>query len=72
MPKRALVLTGPDDIVDGEHYAIDESFKDGNGFPVMLWFYGGAFNNGAGTVTVYDSRFMADQGDVIGVTMNYR
>ena len=38
--------------------------------PVMVWIHGGAFINGSGGV--YDSRWIADRGDVVVVTLNYR
>ena len=38
--------------------------------PVMVWFHGGSFVNGSGGV--YDSRWLADRGGVVVVTLNYR
>ncbi|MFG1930178.1 carboxylesterase/lipase family protein [Mycobacterium sp. NPDC048908] len=38
--------------------------------PVMVWIHGGAFINGS--AGVYDSRWLADRGDMIVVTVNYR
>lgn len=38
--------------------------------PVMVWLHGGGFFEGSGSV--YDARRMAEQGDVIVVTVNYR
>lgn len=39
--------------------------------PVMLYFYGGAFREGAGSVPLYDGSELAGKGAVV-VTMNYR
>jgi para-nitrobenzyl esterase len=41
-----------------------------NNLPVMVFFYGGAFVDGEGSI--YDPSNMAVQGDVIVVTVNYR
>lgn len=38
--------------------------------PVMVWLYGGGFLDGYGSM--YNARRMADQGEVIVVTPNYR
>ena len=38
--------------------------------PVMVWWHGGGFTSGAGSQ--YDAQRLADQGDVIVVTANYR
>jgi para-nitrobenzyl esterase len=38
--------------------------------PVMVWIHGGAFINGS--AGVYDSRWLAERGDMIVVTVNYR
>ena len=38
--------------------------------PVMVWIHGGAFINGSSDI--YDARWLADRGDIIVVTINYR
>jgi para-nitrobenzyl esterase len=38
--------------------------------PVMMWIHGGAFVNGSGDL--YDARWLADRGDIVVVTLNYR
>ena len=54
--------------------------------PVMVWIYGGGFYSGqiikylgqneqrlgTSSLEVYDGRIMADKGDVVIVSMNYR
>jgi para-nitrobenzyl esterase len=39
--------------------------------PVIVWIHGGAFQNGSGSVPVYNGRAMAKKG-VVFVTINYR
>jgi para-nitrobenzyl esterase len=39
--------------------------------PVMVWLYGGAFTEGAGSVALYDGGRLAAKGAVV-VTLNYR
>lgn len=38
--------------------------------PVMVWIHGGGFLNGS--ADIYDSRWLATQGDIVVVTVNYR
>ena len=45
---------------------------DGAKRPVMVWIYGGAFINGAGSVPLYSGGPLAQTGDVVVVTINYR
>ena len=42
----------------------------GRRLPVMVWIHGGGFYSGSGRL--YDAQRMADQGDVVVVTPNYR
>jgi para-nitrobenzyl esterase len=39
--------------------------------PVMVWIYGGGYNNGSGSQAMYDGEALAKKGAVI-VTLNYR
>jgi para-nitrobenzyl esterase len=45
--------------------------KSGEKRPVMLWIYGGAYNNGSGSQPDYDGEALAHKGAVV-VTFNYR
>jgi para-nitrobenzyl esterase len=40
--------------------------------PVMLWFHGGGFEAGAGSIPLYDGTRMARRGDVVVATINHR
>jgi carboxylesterase type B len=40
--------------------------------PVLVFFHGGSFVDGAGSVPLYDGARLAARGDVILVTLNYR
>ena len=40
------------------------------GMAVMVWIHGGGYNSGSGSL--YDARYIATQGGVIVVTINYR
>ncbi len=45
---------------------------DGAKRPVFVWIHGGAFTNGTGSQSAYDGRFLAERGDIVVVTLNYR
>ncbi len=40
--------------------------------PVMVWIHGGAFVFGAGSQSIYNCRNLAQRGNVVVVTLNYR
>lgn len=40
--------------------------------PVLFWIHGGGFNHGAGSQPSYDGGPLAERGDVVVVTINYR
>jgi para-nitrobenzyl esterase len=42
------------------------------GLPVMVWIHGGAFRAGSGSSPLYDGASLAENGEVIVVTINYR
>src|SRR5690606_1662565 len=40
--------------------------------PVLFWIHGGGLSHGAGSQPVYDGGPLAERGDVVVVTINYR
>lgn len=40
--------------------------------PVMVWIHGGAYMSGAGSEVLYDGTHLAETGNVVVVTINYR
>jgi para-nitrobenzyl esterase len=40
--------------------------------PVLLWIHGGAFSVGSGGEPLYDGGALAERGDIVVVTINYR
>lgn len=45
---------------------------DGGGRPVLVYFHGGAYNNGSGSAELYDGTRLAAQGDAVVITVNHR
>ena len=45
---------------------------DGARRPVMVWFHGGGFEAGTGSMLLYDGSNVARRGDVVVVTVNHR
>ncbi|KZF11519.1 carboxylesterase [Rhodococcus sp. EPR-157] len=45
---------------------------DGTPRPVMVWIHGGAYSLGSAAQSVYDGRNLAEVGDLVVVTVNYR
>jgi para-nitrobenzyl esterase len=45
---------------------------DGAPRPVMFWIHGGGFTTGSGSQALYDGGALAERGDVVVVTINYR
>lgn len=45
---------------------------DARARPVMVFIPGGAYVSGAGSFPLYDGKYLAEQGDVVVVTVNYR
>ncbi|MFD4369669.1 carboxylesterase/lipase family protein [Rhodococcus sp. NPDC058521] len=45
---------------------------DGKKRPVMVWVHGGAYCLGSSAQAIYDGRLLAERGDVVVVTINYR
>lgn len=51
-------------------YAPVAAVTDGPGRPVLVWIHGGAYTSGSGAL--YDGRSLAELGDIVVVTVNYR
>ena len=45
---------------------------DGARRPVLFWIHGGGFSHGSGSQAAYDGGPLAERGDVVVVTINYR
>ncbi|MFI5317413.1 MAG: carboxylesterase/lipase family protein [Myxococcota bacterium] len=45
---------------------------DGARRPVLFWIHGGGFTTGSGSQALYDGGALAERGDVVVVTINYR
>jgi para-nitrobenzyl esterase len=45
---------------------------DGGRRPVLIWIHGGGFSHGSGAQPAYDGGPLAERGDVVVVTINYR
>jgi para-nitrobenzyl esterase len=45
---------------------------DAEGRPVLFWIHGGGFSHGAGSQPHYDGGPLAERGDIVVVTINYR
>jgi para-nitrobenzyl esterase len=52
--------------------AVVAPLPDGTAKPVMVFFHGGAYVTGSGQAPAYDMTAIADEGDVVAVTVNYR
>jgi para-nitrobenzyl esterase len=46
--------------------------RDGKARPVLVYFHGGAYNNGTVNSDLYDGKRLVHRGDVIVVTVNHR
>jgi len=46
--------------------------RDGRRRPVLVYFHGGAYNNGTVTNDLYDGKRLCHRGDVVVVTVNHR
>ena len=46
--------------------------RDGNKRPVLVYFHGGAYNNGTVNSDLYDGKRLVHRGDVVVVTVNHR
>ena len=46
--------------------------SDAPGKPVMVWIHGGAYFRGASSQPLFDATTLAENGDVVVVSINYR
>ena len=53
-------------------YVPKRAHEAGRKVPVGVWFHGGAFSGGAGSIILYDGRNWAHETDMVLVTVNYR
>jgi len=51
---------------------VDTPAADGRRRPVLFWIHGGGFTLGSGSSSVYDGGPLAERGDAVVVTINYR
>ncbi|MGU7773769.1 carboxylesterase/lipase family protein [Burkholderia sp. MR1-5-21] len=65
----ATAVVGSEDCLYLNLYKPSNASADAK-LPVLVWFYGGGFNNGSGSG--YDGSALAAQQNVIVVTLNYR
>lgn len=74
VPHTIMKKVDKDGVIDGEHYIVDPAYQNGDSdsLAVMVFFYGGNFLVGSASVELYDNRFLAKQGNIVGVTVNYR
>lgn len=45
---------------------------DGKKRAVMVWLYGGGFTQGSAYTKLYNGKYLAERGDIVVVTVNYR
>jgi len=57
-------------IIDNQYQQLNLEGK--SKLAVMVFIHGGAFISGSNSITLYDSRFLAEKGNLIIVNLNYR
>nr|XP_039260063.1 cAMP-regulated D2 protein-like isoform X1 [Styela clava] len=74
VPQKILEVVATSDLHLGKHYTIPDKYQKGDeeSLAVMVYLHGGNFMTGAGSARLYDGRFIADQGNVIVVSTNFR
>ena len=69
-PLRLLGSATSEDCLYLNVYAPAAARTDGRPRPVLVWVHGGSFSGGSGAL--YDGGPLAEQGDLVVVTLNYR
>lgn len=74
VPHRLLEKSKSNSVFGEDHYVVRRKYRSGNSdsLAVMFYIHGGGFHIGAGSALLYDSRYLANRGDVVVVTTNYR
>jgi para-nitrobenzyl esterase len=70
-PIPGFAASGPQD-EDCLYLNVFTPSADGGGRPVLFWIHGGGFTHGAGSEELYNGGPLAERGDVVVVTINYR
>ncbi|WP_328388121.1 carboxylesterase family protein [Nocardia sp. NBC_00416] len=67
-------IMGPDNgLEQGEDcLSLNVWTPGGTGLPVLVWLHGGGFSSGSGAEAWYDGALLAERGDMVVVTVNYR
>jgi len=68
---KAMVIDGPQD-EDCLYLNVWTPGLDAARRPVMVWIHGGGFTIGAGSQPIYDGKILAERGDLVVVSINYR
>jgi para-nitrobenzyl esterase len=74
-PSRLRLVMGDIAPLQGEdclNLTIFTPAADGARRPVLVWFHGGGYSSGAGSLAWYDGARLAREGDVVVVGVNYR
>jgi len=74
-PSRLRLVMGDIAPLQGEdclNLTIFTPAADGVARPVLVWFHGGGYSSGAGSLAWYDGARLAREGDVVVVGVNYR
>ena len=73
-PSRLERVMGPgsDLVQDEDGLSLNVWTPGGTGLPVLVWLHGGGFSSGSGTEAWYDGALLAERGQMVVVTVNYR
>jgi para-nitrobenzyl esterase len=73
-PSRLERVMGPGSDLDRDEDCLSLNVwtPGGTGLPVLVWLHGGGFSSGSGAEAWYDGALLAERGEMIVVTVNYR